>query len=214
MSTYNPLVPTGTIPLNLDYKNLQKNFNQIDITYGVDHVPLTNPDPINGYHKTIHSVPFSTAGVAPANATNQPVVAPTSVVGVSEIFTAIINDGINTASSLYHQTDTGILQQLTRNFLPTSGVKNGYTFVPGGFIIQWGEVASTASVPTPLTFSTNNIEFPNICFTVYTQPYYSAAAPSNSATVAISNIDRLGFDWKFITSSGSYNGFLWMAIGY
>lgn len=218
MPTYNPLVPTGTIPLNLDYKNLQANFEKLDTVYGTDHVPLTDTTNKSGYHKTIHSVPFSTAGVAPANATNQPVTAPTSVVGVSEIFTAIINDGINTASALYHQTDTGILQQLTRNLLPVSA-DNGYTFIPGGLILQWGRISSGPTTSfTPLLFTTANIDFPNDCFNVWTQPYGSGTPPggtTGTATVDIrrSTISNTGFEWVFISPSSQYIGFSWIALG-
>lgn len=58
MSTYNPNVPTGLINLDNDYLNLQKNFQQINTTYAVDHIPLTNntgvpPGGVNGTHNQV-----------------------------------------------------------------------------------------------------------------------------------------------------------------
>lgn len=214
MSTYNPLVPTGTIPLNLDYKNLQRNFNQIDITYGVDHVPMTDTTNKNGYHKTIHSVPFSTAGIAPANATNQPVTSPTSVVGVSEIFTAIINDGITTASALYFQTDTGLLSQLTRNFQPSANT-NGFTYLPGGIILQWGKKA-TSTGNQHVTFATSNMAFPNNCWCVVAVPFYNGSSTSSASQavyIAEDTILKTRFDYVLNASSSSIKGIFWIALG-
>ncbi len=42
MPVYNPLVPTGTVNLNVDYQNLQGNFEQANIVYGTDHYPFDN----------------------------------------------------------------------------------------------------------------------------------------------------------------------------
>ncbi len=217
MSTYNPLVPTGTIPLNLDYKNLQKNFNQMDITYGVDHVPLTDTTNKNGYHKTIHSVPFSTAGVAPANATNQPVVSPTTVPSIGQIFTAIINDGFNTDTALYLKTGGGRTLQLTTNKTPVAA-NNGYTFLPGGVFIQWGQITDVTSTPyQPLLFATANVDFANNCFAVFAQCYGNGTPPSSheQATISIdkSTVSKTGFEWTYETNSGTYTGFYWVAIG-
>lgn len=216
MPVFNPLVPTGTVPLNIDYQNLQGNFATLNTIYNTDHVPLTDTSKTKGYHNTIHSVPFSTTASNPPN--NQPVDSPTSVSGVSEIFTAIINDGINTASALYFQTDTGILQQLTRNFLPVRA-DNGYTFLPGGIILQWGRVSSAPTTSfTPLLFVTSNINFPNDCFNIWTQPYGSGTPPggtTGTATVDIrrSTISSTGFEWVFVSPSTQYIGFSWIAIG-
>lgn len=216
MPTYQPNIPTGTVNLDEDYLNLRGNFQQLDVVYGTDHVALTDVSANLGFHKTIHSVPFSTTSTNPPN--NQPVIAPTSVAGVSEIFTAIINDGVNTASALYHQTDTGIIQQLTRNFLPVSA-DNGYTFLPGGLILQWGRVSSAPTTSfTTLLFNAANINFPNDCFNVWTQPYGSGTPPggtTGTATVDIrrSTISAASFEWVFISPSTQYIGFAWIAIG-
>lgn len=213
MSTYNPLVPTGTVPLNLDYKNLQGNFNQMNITYGIDHVPLTDSTPINGYHNTIHSVPFSTTASNPPN--NQPVAKPTSVAGVSEIFTAIINDGINTASALYFQSDTGLVSQLTRNFNPSLHT-NGYTYLPGGIILQWGK-KTTGSTSGTQNFNAANISFTNNCWQVLTVPFYSGTPPTTtqgiSVTIDSTTLSKLSFDWTILAGGNAITGFYWMAIG-
>ena len=88
---------------------------------------------------------------------------------------------------------------------------NGYTFLPGGLLLQWGRVNSTSN--GTVTFTSANRSFPNACFAVWTQPRFTGAAPNGVATVAIKLNTNVSFDWKFITDSGAYAGFLWIAIG-
>lgn len=146
MPNYQPGVPTGLVPLNQDYLNLQGNFTSLNTQFLVDHVPLTNTDITipNGYHKVVHLVPFSTTVTNAPN--NQPVVAPAATPGFGEIFDAQIYDGINTDTALYFQSGGGRLTQLTRNIQPVPNPA-GYTFLPGGLIMQWGTGASGTAVP-------------------------------------------------------------------
>jgi hypothetical protein len=213
MPVYNPLVPTGTVPLNIDYQNLQGNFATLNTIYNTDHVPLTDTSASKGYHNTIHSVPFSTTSSNPPN--NQPVAKPTSVVGVSEIFTAIINDGISTASALYFQSDTGLVSQLTRNFNPFLHT-NGYTYLPGGIILQWGK-KTTGSTSGTINFNSSNISFTNNCWQVLTIPFYSGTAPTTSQGISVTidstTLSKLSFDWTLLAGGGAITGFYWMAIG-
>ena len=37
MSLYQPLIPTGSVGLNLDFQNVQNNFSQLMTTFGQDH---------------------------------------------------------------------------------------------------------------------------------------------------------------------------------
>lgn len=212
MSTFNPLVPTGLVNLDEDYKNLQLNFAQTNTSFGIDHKPLTDSSSNNGYHTVVHLVPFSTTTSNPPN--NQPIVSPSTVAGIGELFDAEINDGVNTDEALFFKTGGGRLIQLTRNFVPVSS-NNGYTFLPGGLILQWGQINSVNSSFTTLTFSTANIAFPTSCFNIWTQPYGSGTVAGGSATVDIrkSTISNTSFQWAFVTNSSQYTGFFWAAIG-
>lgn len=217
MPGYQPGIPTGSIPLNVDYQNLQTNFQQLDTQFGIDHVPFSTTTPaIEGYHQSIHLNPVSTTATNPPN--NQPVDPPADTAGFGQLFSSEIDDGVNTDTALYFLTGStpGKLIQLTRNFKPILG-DNGCTFLPGGLILQWGQITSTASSFQTLTFSANanNIAFPNNCYAVYTQPYGSGSVPGSQATVDIrkSTLSNLSFEWVFVTNSGSYTGFFWAAIG-
>lgn len=100
--------------------------------------------------------------------------------------------------------------QLTGPGIPLAAV-NGYTFMAGGILVQWGKVNSTSN--GTVTYTTANLAFPNSVFTILTQPFYTGSAPSGEATVAIKQNTNVSFDWKFVTNSGAYAGFFWFAIG-
>src|SRR5882757_6313099 len=117
MPSYQPGIPTGSVPLNQDYLNIQGNFTSLNTSFSVDHSPLTTAtSPPNGYHTFVHLVPFSNTVTNPT--TNQPVVAPSPNTGYGQLFGAQINDGLATDTALYHLTGGGLLQQLTRNIAP------------------------------------------------------------------------------------------------
>lgn len=148
-STYNPNIPTGNVKLNIDYLALRNNFTQLNTTYGIDHLPYTNGTSQLGYHTAIHLVPQA---------------APTATLGYGQIYNQEVNDGYSTDTTLYFLTGKNRNLQLTSNMTPAvDGSGNGFTFIPGGFIVEWGTFTSTAvggstpncTVPFPRTFATS-----------------------------------------------------------
>lgn len=219
MSDYQPGIPTGTVNLDVDYENIQKNFTQLQTTFSVDHTQISDNTGQNGYHTAVHLIPVS--GIVSNNPqtvanppNNQPINGYTATLGYGQVFGAQINDGINIDQALFFLSGSNRLTQLTRNFQPVLA-NNGYTFLPGGLILQWGQITSTSSSFTTLTFSTNNIAFPNSCFAVYTQIYGSGTPAGGEGTIDIrkSTVSATGFQWAMITNSAQYTGFYWMAIG-
>jgi len=57
MPVYQPNIPTGTVNLDVDYLNLQGNFNQANIVYGTDHYPFDNATPNQGFHNLVTTPP-------------------------------------------------------------------------------------------------------------------------------------------------------------
>lgn len=218
MTSFLRNIPSGSVDLNIDYQNLQNNFNQSDTSFGVDHVAFSVPVN-NGYHTNIHSIPNSTTTVNNNGPTNYPPTPPTATGGFGQVWSAQINDGLSTDEALYWISGGNKSIQLTSNMVPDLDVGgNGKTFMAGGLIVQWGFVNTPAtSTFTTLTFSSNahNIAFPKNCFGVFTQPYSSSTVPSLPAIVDIKGftVVRTSFQWAFITSDASYNGFYWIAIG-
>jgi hypothetical protein len=200
------LIPTGFVPLDEDYKNLQLNFQQLDTSFGVDHTKFS-VTPLNGYHTVVHIVPFSTTATNPPN--NQPVAAPPVVSTLGEIFTAQINDGINSDEALYYRSGGGRITQFTRNFTPTNAA-NGATSLPGGLILNWGQVAQSSSATYPVTFFQ---PFTTTPYSIVITPIRPGSHPGSTeyAWVIDSSISKTGFT---IFNDGSHMfGFNWMAIG-
>ena len=210
MSAYQPGIPTGIVPLNEDYINLQNNFQQLDTSFGVDHTPFSQA--INfGYHEVVHLIPSSNTATNPPN--NQPITPVTPVAGIGELFCAQINDGIDADEALFYQSGGNKLIQLTRNFVPLLAA-NGYTFVAGGLMIQWGFVSVPVSATAIINFATNNKNFPSNCFAVFTTITDNSASPAVPGTVSVSLVTPTSFKYTAnYSTSAKYNGFYWMAIG-
>ncbi len=212
MSTYQPGIPTGTVNLDVDYQNIQNNFQQLDTTFGVDHVTYSNQTAQNGYHTSIHFNPVSTTTTNPPN--NQPPVVPAAVPGYGQLFSAQINDGVNIDEALFFLTGGNRLQQLTRNFAPVAA-QNGYTFLPGGFILQWGLKSGGAESAGNVNFP---IPFPNAAYVMQgTGMWTGASDPNGAFTVGLKFNQTVGpftsFRWVTFTNSGAYAGFWWIALG-
>ena len=204
--SYQPGIPTGLIPLNEDYLNIQQNFTQLADQFEEDHVPLTSTSgsPPNGYHLTIHQVPFSTVASNPPNNYN-PVSLPTGIGGFGEIVTAQVNDGINTDESLFYVSGGGKRTQLTMNFTP-SITPNGSTSLPGGVIMNWGG-GTIGTGLTPYTFSQ---PFPNLVFAIIITGQTNSS-PTNDVYVRQDSITINGF--KVSNFSASITAVNWIAIG-
>lgn len=206
MSSYQPNIPTGQVDLDQDYLSIQGNFQQLNTTYGTDHVAYS-VNLNNGYHKALHLVPQS---------------APAAVTGIGELYTQTTNDGISTGQQVFYQfingTPTTLNIPLTRNFLPTVGSNgsfpsNGYTFLPGGFILQWGSIPATSSSSIPIVFSTSgNINFTTGIYSIQVTRIHSASSPgSNSMWVSSSGLTNNGF--TIINDDGHSWAYNWIAIG-
>jgi hypothetical protein len=226
MPTYNPLIPSGTVNLDEDYKNIRDNFNQANVVIGVDHVPFDDTTAQKGYHKDIHLNPFSTTVTNPA--TNYvtadqfpsqggiPPGAPPTVTGIGQLFSSSVNDAASTDTGLYWLSGGGLKVAMTRNFQPLAAA-NGYTFLPGGLILQWGvqTVAVNAWTTGTVTFATANKAFPNACFGVFKMFKGVAGASTSSGDMYITALSATSFTWNFTTSANAnFNGFYWAAIGY
>ena len=195
MSSYQPNIPTGTVNLDIDYQNLRANFQQIDTTYSVDHVPLTDNGSTNGFHKAVHLVKQA---------------APAAIPGVGSVYCTEINDTYSNDETFYLQTGGGKIMQMTRNFVPVAAAK-GTTFLPGGLVLQWGTLTAVANVVTAVAFVADLgvKNFTVNCFNVQTTLNGNT---STEANLNISLLTATGF--TYINTSTNSRTFFWMAIGY
>jgi hypothetical protein len=203
MSAFQPGIPTGTVNLDVDYQNLQNNFGQLDTTFGINHLKFSNQTAQNGYHTQVNFVPFSTTTTNPTN--NYPPIAPANTPGYGQLWSAEVNDGINTDEALFWLSGENRSAQLTRNFAPIAE-NNGVTFLPGGIIMQWGVVVSPGTSGT-VTFSDNTFAFPAHIYNVQLTLERSNA----SQTAAVQSTSLTGFN--YLTSSGGSAFLFWTALG-
>ncbi len=213
MTIYQPGIPTGSVPLNQDYQNIQNNFTQLDTSFGVDHVPFSTAMS-NGYHRVIRQVPFSTTTTNPPD--NYPVSqaavppsAPPTIGGIGQLFTAQTNDGIDLDETLYFLTGGSELIQLTRNITPKNP-QNGYSFLPGGLLMQWGVITAPGAGTILTQFITNNINFPNACYNVFITVDKSS---SLTRGVSVNSINATQFAISINGADLPINFVYWMAIG-
>jgi hypothetical protein len=91
-----------------------------------------------------------------------------------------------------------------------SAAGNGYTFLPGGLILQWGVKASPGQTGT-ITFSTSNIAFPNNCFNVsITQRRDSSSSAQGMYLNGAPTKEKFDYNGS---SSGGDDALYWIAIG-
>lgn len=201
MPQYQPGVPSGTVNLDVDYQNIQDNFQQLNVAYGVDHVAFSDNSGvptlgISGMHNIIH---------LRSNAT------PAALVNVGQFFNAVVNDGLDTDTILYYVTGKGKLIELTSNIQPVRTSNNGITFLPGGLILQWGQV--TTAVKNSITAVTLGTTFPNAFLSM--QGTLSAGTSGAVITLIPAAVPAFStFNYFINTNSSQTLNFFWWAIGY
>lgn len=68
---YQKGIPTGIVNLDVDYLNIQGNFQQLNVVYGTDHYPFDNATPNQGFHNLVTTPPVVNSppdGLPPATA--------------------------------------------------------------------------------------------------------------------------------------------------
>jgi hypothetical protein len=95
----------------------------------------------------------------------------------------------------------------------------GYSFLPGGILIQWG-IALVIYGKVPLnTFVTFPTPFPTGVFNIQTTPITAVSTTTSLATIGIVSLktsggNKVGFNYNAVTDSdGKYENFYWLAIG-
>ena len=187
MPSYNPAVPTGLVNLDVDYKNLQNNFSQLDVTFGVDHTTFSNTTPQNGYHNVIHFL-------------NQ-VGNPAPIAGTGQLFTKTVSGD----NLLFYESALGAVQRLTGPN-PPSPAANGYIWI-GPVLLQWG--TSTKSTDGSVSFS---VAFPSSCFGVNCNIFENN---NNRHFISVKTKSTTAFTVSSRDSSGNdeSNTFFWIALG-
>lgn len=198
--TYNRDIPFSSNNPSDDQPNMLTNTNNTDDIIAVDHNSFNVPN--GGWHTTIHQ--------------ENRVSDPAAILSVGQTYTKQVNTNVE----LFYRASNGAITQLTGpNTSSASG--NGYVWLPGGILLQWGSQSlggSSDKRDGTVTFATSNIAFPNNCFNVQlTLSIDSISNSTASNTIAVLSKSATNFVWKYNSSSGSgsadFTPFYWVAIG-
>lgn len=198
---YTTNIPFANNPPSVDQPNMEINTNSIDGIIAVDHVGFNSNN--GGYHTDIHMIP---QGSDPAQITD-----------IGQLYTKTVTFNGKTDAALFYRSGTTLSSSnsLTQITAPkgTSASANGYAFLPGGIVMQWGIINSPpmpSGTTTPLSF---NINFPNNCFNIQmTLINDGSTTNAQVMSIRIGSVSTSGFSWNY-TGGSAYRGFYWVAIG-
>lgn len=188
---YNDIPDAPNNPSN-DQTKMRNNTNSVDFIIDVDHYSFESSSNTDGLHKQV-SMPVLGAIPAGRIASEGTLYAKTS--GQSQLFYT------NDASTNEYQM-TRVIDASFSTFANQTGTgSSGWTFLPGGMLMQWGQVLAlnpASPVGFPITFST-------ACFSVVIGPVGSGS------TITLGAISTSNFAY---TAAGSLSkSFNWIAIG-
>ncbi len=140
MTTYNPVIPQPGDLISNSQADILGNFTQLNAQYGIDHVAFnTGSGNGSGFHKQV-TIPTPLGSD------------PTLTSNTGEFYTKQVS-----AVTFPFFANASTVWQLAGKKLAAS---NGYTTLPGGFLMQWGNYQITGSgtstsVTFPIAFSTS-----------------------------------------------------------
>jgi len=193
--TFTQGYPPDNSSLGQTKATIRDNLDGTFLTLAVDHInnngqPGAKPA---GYHKVIHMVPQA------AN--------PAPVAGYGQLYSRTISS-ITNDQALFWETGAGLIAQLTMNVTPQATL-NGYTYLPGGILVQWGAIVSVAASGT-----TNfNIPFPNNFFNIQLTAMVSSTSNHANGMYIQGVPTTAQFTWNQADRAAAQTGFLWYAIG-
>lgn len=201
----NPNIPFATNNPSVDQPNMQTDTNSFINWTDVDHNGYNVQQ--GGYHTVVHCVD---------NVVDPPNVPPAGpLLGAGEYYAKTVTD-FATDTAAFFQTAGGRIIQLTMNTTPVAAT-NGYSYLPGGIAIQWGQATFTSSGHTQaaINFGTANRNFPTACFVVIPNLILPVGSSTTVSSINITAISKTSFSWVYNGSSqGGANIIIqWIALG-
>jgi hypothetical protein len=186
---------------------VDNQFTEGDPVGGIAATVMTD-DWANAVQEEICEV-IETAGLTLNKADNTQLLAALVAMGVRASSTSQTGV-VELATSAEVQTGTDTVRAVTPSGLASfakSFSSQGYAKLPGGLIIQWGQVTATPNPGTAVTFP---IAFPTAALCIAGSDYVSSVS-SPLYTQAAYNVTASGFT---MLSTGSSEVAYWMALGY
>jgi hypothetical protein len=212
---YTQNIPNPPNNPSTDVPNMQTNTNSVFSWPLVDHYGYEDTNNYGGWHKQITLVSLG----------NNPTLPPLTT-GNAELYTNTVPTAGGEKTELFFTPDTtGNVYQMTRTSSvyyasfandaqyaqtpPVATQFGGWTFLPGGLLLQYGSeenLTATGTIKFPRPFNTGpyNIQ---LTLNALTDTF------SSNTIYVIGDPTTTSFNWGF-TGTTSYDAFNWLAIGY
>lgn len=198
--TYTRDIPDPPSSPSVDVPNMKVNTNSIDSIWAVDHQTFSGNNA--GTHLKV--------SLTETSLTATPQVLPTGILGGG--FETLYSQPAGVAplgplGEIFYSRAGGVGIQLTGPGTPTKS-PNGYTFLAGGLVLQWGIVNALVVGDNPVAFLA----------TFGTAIYNVTLSPVNASANVVTTIKPLsvttaGFTAVLSAGAGA-TGLFWTAIGY
>lgn len=197
--TYTDDIPDATHNPSTDQPDMKINTNSIDSIIAVDHYSFEEGN-LNrdGWHK---QSTYPTLGVAPTTLALQ-----------GAVYTKDVGGGV---TQLFYRPQSNSTEIQLTGVTPQVA-NNGYSSLPGGILIQWGQKALVGTGEQAVTINyvaEGNIAMPNDTFVALATLRNSTVNTTNNPTIACRDRTAAGFTAHYSGASG-YNEFQWIAIGW
>lgn len=182
--TFTPNIPASGQTLGQTRDDIRNNFTNYNDTISVNHVAPNATGA--GKHKFVQ---MPEQGTAPATAVNEMALYTRELSGRSTLYLRQENSGSSIQMS-------GVTPALSGN--------NGYTFLPGGFLIQWG----THAIASGSTATSIGISFPILFLATNSV----VVTPSENRNTWITFVGTTQFTVN-LSAAMPNSSIKWMAIG-
>lgn len=199
--TYTPDIPVIGDSLGGTRDRIRSNFQLIKSVFGQEHWTFGESD--QGIHKRVVMPEATTSGsgIPGTNANAAGLyVDPGTNPAEANLWIRGENNGKKYQITTLNEANSG------RFGKDSSTNPNGWTFLPGGLILQFGKRTGPGTSGTVL-FTTSNFDFPTVCLNVF----ISINSPSGTITYSVDSLAKTGFDYKL---SAGPTAFYWQALGY
>ena len=185
--TYLPGIPSAGDIQSVSQGQFQTNFQQLENVFDNDHYAWDYATvALRGFHLQV-TLPQAAAD-------------PTTAASQVALYSK--SDGTN-PQLFYRRQSAGTAIQMTSNTDPSAS-GNGYSFLPGRILIQWG-LAGISGSTNPVTFST---AFSGTPWSIVATPYNN----NGNVTLATQNFSSSSFT-IYSSSSTAHLSASWVAIG-
>lgn len=206
--SYNPAIPNPTDKLSTSQGDLKTNFSSLNTIFGQDHYAYDAVD--GGKHQHVN-MPVKSGGTPPTTASGEGALYTVANSGTSDIYYCRDNETTN----VYRMSriDNSKYAQFATNTNYSGTLYGGWTFLPGGLLLQYGKDTSgsnsgnyNGTITFPKPFTTGCYSVVCTAITTTNSRYTISTGTPGLSTVAYALVNS-----SFNRTSGI--DFSWWAIG-